>query len=478
MPIQQNFLNEFEQKMSKLAEVRRNIQQSIQFKQQFTNELKSRLGQINQRLQVLAGLINQLKTRATTLEAQITTNSSDILGKQQQIEDLQRQMNSETQLRGNTQQKISALENQVKTYQEQIRSLTDKSTALERELASRGDIQATHARAIQELTQKFELEKSQLVLQVNAANSKIAQLEQTLRQLQQNTNQNQGQVQTLQEQINQLKQENELLINKLMTAIQAINDATNDLRTLMDSVPNVQTKQEVDQILNQISSQVENSIQSLQNTSQGPINQLPIQPTSRGFFSGLGRLGMNLGRTGGPPGARGQAPQGPAVNTFDPALYGDNTNRISEDFSQFSPLLGQNINLPNRGSLQGVNPLASLGQGLTDDTPVQLYINDPNPMTLGELKNKIRARTNDVFGSRKYKTALEEINNVTNASEIPGILAKNGITYRNGQLRGGVKSKKHRKQKGGFTYKKNFKRISITSHSKYNRSSKSKRSSR
>jgi uncharacterized coiled-coil DUF342 family protein len=461
MSIPQNFLLEFEQKMSKLAEVRRNVQQSIQFKQQFTNELKTKLSQIYQRLQVLANLITQLKTKATTLETQITANSSDISSREGQIQQLQNQIANENQLKAQFQQQISELQNKIKTYEAQMKTLSDKSTALERDLQSRGDPNA-HARAIQELTQKSELEKSQLVMQVNAANTTINELKQRLQQIEQNQNQNQGQVQTLQAQINQLKQENQQLINKLMAAIQAINDATNDLRTLMDTVPNVQTKQEVDQLLSQITTQIEDSIGSLNNASQGPP---PNVPRSSGVFSMFGSRSSPPPVTiPGIPAARGIKPPPVPPRNFTPPPVPPTT--MSSSGIQFT----QNPMLPPR----------------PDDNTLIAIPGRPTPTTVGELKNMLRLKARSVGkprfgGDNKYQKVLNFIDQQPNIDEILNLLKVNGVIYKNNILMGGKKiksTKKNKKQKGGFTYKSNYKRKSITSHSNYRRSKSSKRSSR
>lgn len=480
MSLSPNFLDEFQTKMNALAEVRRNVQQSIQFKQQFTNELKTKLGQIYQRLQTLAGLITQLKTKATTLETQITSNSSDIIGKQKQIEDLQRQMNSESQLKGDTQKKITDLENQVETYEEQIRTLTGKSSALERELQSRGD-PAAHAKTIQELTQKFELEKSQLVMQVNAANTTINELKQRLQQIEQNQNQNQGQVQTLQAQINKLEQDNKQLIDKLMVAIQAIDGATNDLRSLMDSVPNAQTKQEVDQLLGQISSQIETSISSLQNTP--PPTPNPNQGSSNsgsGFLSTFGNVFRgptkpprnplaSFNRTGLPAGVSGSQNTNSLIS--GPGL--------GQGFTQ-GPDLGRQSLVNNT-----INPIALQNLPKPINTDLIAIPGRPTPTTLGELKTMLRLKSTQVGkprfgGDNKYQKVLNLIDQQPNINEILSLLSKNGIVFKNNTLMGGKKiksTKKNKKQKGGFTYKKKFRRSSITSNSRYRKSSRTNRRS-
>ena len=58
---QSQFLNDFQAKMNKLTDVRRQLQVSIQSREAFTNELKTKLNDLNNRMRQLTELINQLK---------------------------------------------------------------------------------------------------------------------------------------------------------------------------------------------------------------------------------------------------------------------------------------------------------------------------------------------------------------------------------------------------------------------------------
>jgi uncharacterized protein involved in exopolysaccharide biosynthesis len=78
---QSDFLNEFEQQMARLAQIRGKIQANLQFKEQFTNELKTKLASINQKLQELSTIIKNLKGRSDDLEKQIGINSTEINNK-------------------------------------------------------------------------------------------------------------------------------------------------------------------------------------------------------------------------------------------------------------------------------------------------------------------------------------------------------------------------------------------------------------
>jgi hypothetical protein len=200
----------------------------------------------------------------------------------------------------------------------------------------------------------------------------------------------------LQRQIEQLNQMNQQLVNRLMAATEAINQATDDLVQLTESVPNVRTKQEVDALLNQITQQIEQSIE-------------------------------NIGRA-----AQGQ-PQ-----------------------------------LSNGG-------IANSSSILNNES---ILING-NEIEFGELKQLLQRKNQQVRSrepNNKYKQTLDKLTNATSGQEVQGILNRNGIVFKNGSIMGGRKTKKNRKQKGGFTYKKSFRRRSITSRTNSRRNSR--RSSR
>jgi hypothetical protein len=88
------------------------------------------------------------------------------------------------------------------------------------------------------------------------------------------------------------------------------------------------------------------------------------------------------------------------------------------------------------------------------------------------LLDQISYKTSQQGNVLKYKKALSEIRNAQKPSEIQGILNRNGIVIKNGKIMGGNKSKnnkktkkQHRKQKGGFSYRENTKRRTVTSAS-------------
>ena len=188
-----------------------------------------------------------------------------------------------------------------------------------------------------------------------------------------------------------------------MAATEAINQATDDLIQLTESVPNVRTKQEVDALLNEISQRIEESIENIGRAAQGQ------QPRNNGGVQGR-------------------------------------PNRIPDDSV---------INLIDTSTRQPVD------------------------INFGNLLQMITRKSRQTNSPNKYTTALDQLKRSTSPQDVPDILNRNNIEIKNNQVFGGRKTKKISKQKGGFTYKNNSRRRSITARSNSKRSSRnSRRSSR
>ncbi len=80
-----------------------------------------------------------------------------------------------------------------------------------------------------------------------------------------------------------------------------------------------------------------------------------------------------------------------------------------------------------------------------------------------QLQEKSRQ---DPRPNNKYSQVLQQLQNANDDDDVKSILQGASImTTRNGKIKGGKKTKKIRKQKGGYTYKINSKRRSITTAS-------------
>lgn len=106
-----------------------------------------------------------------------------------------------------------------------------------------------------------------------------------------------------------------------------------------------------------------------------------------------------------------------------------------------------------------VPPVAGPPSNVVNFQGVQFNISD----LLEQLRAKAKQVPIDKFtgNSSSYVRALEAIQNGTKPEQA---LADAGVSVKNGKIMGGkTKRRKHKKQRGGFTYKNNAKRRSFTS---------------
>ena len=417
MTAPQQFLIDFEEKMQKLANIKRNIQAGIEFKTQFTNDLKVKLGDINQRLRELARLISELKEKADNLEIQVNTNTTSIGDKERELQQLRDQITAltterdnmttiinqqEEQTRNNItakQAEIDRCEAELRDAKQQFEAQNAELNALRDEMAKSGNEKdVAHAEQLRQLTEQSQKQlaeqESQLIQRISDCEGKIAGFEQQIRDkdveltekqkaIDDATGQAQNAAQNLKQEIDAVKLENKNLIERLMAANVAINDAADDLQRLTDDVPNAKTKQEVDTLLNEITQQIEQSIINIGRASQGQSSNLGVQK-------------------------------------LDP-----------------------NIQL----QLQG------------------------HQMTYGQLIKDLQRKSSQLqrqgipLDKNKYIKVINGLKGLDNidSSNIEQLLQSNDVTIKENGVSGGRrKTKKNKKQKGGYTYKKDIKRRSIT----------------
>ena len=86
MTTNNQFLTDFQNSLTKLVNVRENIKATLLMREQFSNNLKSKLSQINDRLKDLAQQIANLKKSLNALENQVQANSTSVNDKIKQVE--------------------------------------------------------------------------------------------------------------------------------------------------------------------------------------------------------------------------------------------------------------------------------------------------------------------------------------------------------------------------------------------------------
>lgn len=435
MSLQPDFLNQFQQKMDKLNAVRSGIQASVQSKEQFANYLKSRLQEINNGLKQLTGLISELKNKADNLETQISTNNTSIGDKERQLQQLSKQLETLNIERNELIAKMSQqdndtksqmaqmqqLQNQINNYEVQLRDLKQLSesqsgelNALRQEMTRTGDERdRAHVQELARLTeqsrQQLEQQEAQLMQKIKECEAKMMGFDQQIRdketgfaakqrEIEEKMMQAQNSGTSLQSEIVNLRNENEGLVKRLIDATNAINQSADDLQLLMADIPNAQSKQEIEALLNSISQQMGQSIDNISRATQG-------QPMM----------------TQGPMGTMTQMP--PPSQMLSPGLV--------------SPMQGQ--------------------PGLPNNTPINVQ---GVTKELGYLKKLLQEKIRQVTRTNpnavgKYVEALKKISGATSPQEVSNYLGNFDKSRITGSLyvKGGRKTRKNRKQKGGFIYK-------------------------
>jgi predicted nucleic acid-binding Zn-ribbon protein len=436
----QQFLQDFQSSMDKLNGMNDMIQNSLKQKKEFSDNLVAKLKDINQKIKDLAGQINQLKASVDSLQGQVSNNSGAISSKDKQIADLtqkitalegekqqlseqltnfQKQCNDE---KAALQQKIDADEASIRKLTEDNEALKKQSDALTAELANNGATAAQHAEQIKTQTEEFQKQMAQaqqenqtkidgLMAQIKDCDDKMLDLQKQLKDktdeaaahaqsITDTQTQGQSQVAKLNQDIEALKKENDDLIQRIIAATQAIKQATENLEILANSVPNQQSEQ----YINQLFTEIEESIKNISGVLQGN----PIQP-------------------GPQPGPQPQPGQPQKINS--------------------SQLI--TVQVPG-GALQQV-PFSNIIAG-------------------------VQKKAGQSGNVQKYKDALGPLRQATTPQQVTDILNQFNISYKNGSIMGGKKTKKIRKQKGGFTYKLNSKRKGLSTS--YRRGNSSRRTSR
>ena len=414
---QPQFLVDFENSINKLAEMNKNIQTTVQEKNTFNQKLYGRLQKINDLVKQLSGDINNLKAKVDDLQSQVNSNSTAVGDKDKQIADLNARINN---LEAEKQQLINQItdaQNQINAaktemqqkideYETQVRSLTDENTtlknqasALTAELNGKGDLQGQHAEQIKTQTEEFQkqLEQQQLankdeidklMIAIKEKEDQIVDLQNQLqiksdevanqvKNIDDVNNKAKSDIENLNKEIANLKAENDDLIKRIITATDAISEATENLRLLSETAPNPKSDKELDDLFNEI----ENSIKGISSAIQG-----------------------------------------------NP-----------------SPSVNKKVQVND-----------------TNGNPRDIMLQK----ALSQLQTKLQS---ELIPERatKIQTAIDFIkNNRANLDEISKYLIQNGFQFAIGNdnvtLSGGKKrTKKNRKQKGGFTYKKAMKRKSL-----------------
>lgn len=424
-----NFKQEFDNSLQRLAQINTAIELNLKGKQEFSARIIQRLSAINDKVKQLGDAIKTLKDELSTLQAQAATNNTqiedignEVSGLKTQIIQLTDERNKAIeeldQLKKKYQTDVQDFQKRIDDSEEKLRQLTDQNTlitqqrdALDAELKQKGDLGTAHADELKKMTDQHTLE--------------LQQKDEQLR-LQQEAN---GvEIKKLQDEIAAKEAE----LNKTITDVGS--NAT-QLQAQIEQL--TKEKQDKDSQIAQLQGQ----ITDLQNENQDLINR--IISATQAIADATNRL----------------------QELNDPAAF--NETELDAKFQELEASVEQISNAIQGSSL--ANKQASLqpvsGNRLPSDT--QILLNGQNltlELIISQLKKKPQ-RDKNTNGPSKYALALSGVYKAQTPEEVVQALQSSNVSAKNGTIYGGKKTKKHKKQKkqkGGYTYKLDSKRKSMT----------------
>ena len=410
-----NFKQEFENSLQRLAQINTAIDANIRGKQEFSARIIQRLSAINDKVKQLGDAIRALKEQLTNLQAQAAANNThiqdigtEVNGLRGQIAELTDQKNRAMaeldRLQKESQAQTQALQKRIDDDEANLRQLTDlnmqltqQRDALQAELTQKGDLGAAHAEELRKMSDKHTVELQQ----------KDAELA--------------AQQQAHQNQINQLQAEiaaKEADLNKTITDI---GTNTAQLQAQIDQLnrEKQQKDAQIDQLLRDIT--------TLQTENQDLVNR--IIAATQAISAATNRL---------------QELNDPA--SFNEAELDAKFQELEASVQQISNAIQGNAQGGPQGGPQGRPQI----QRIPGTTRI-LYEN--TQFTFDDLRAQLQAKARqDPRPNNKYSQALQQLQGANDEDDVTGILQANAImTSRNGTIKGGKKTKKHRKQKGGYT---------------------------
>jgi myosin heavy subunit len=464
---EKRYFQNFNESMGRLKNISDKVQIRIDAKKKFSAELINNLQSVNTQILSLEEKINAFKNSLNELTGRANANSNEINNKNREMDMLKQQLNNlksdkalaEKNLidlqqkcqvdTNNLQQKINSSEAAIRALTDENSILKQKSDALAQDLSSKGELPRQHAEQLDRLTQDTRQQLAnkeqenkqkidQIIVDIQKRDQQIQQLQKQLQDKNnelamsvQNITNTKTNIESLQAQINILTAENRDLIGRIIGATLEINKAVENLERLTNAVQDDQTSVSVNDLFKQITNSIEKISNSLQ---QGPLpTQMPMpMPMST------------------------QMPM-PMSTQMPMPMSSQMSMPMS---SQMSMPMSSQMSMPMSSQM----PIADRtirGTGY-DNIGFTIQLKD---LLLGLEKNY------NASGQSKYRDAMNDIKNTQNPDVIQ-ILAKYKIGIRDGNIIGGKRTRKHKskkhkskKQSGGFTYKPNTKRRSISTSS-------------
>ncbi len=428
-----NFKQEFDNSLQRLAQINTAIDENIRGKQEFSARIIQRLSAINDKVKQLGDAIKTLKDELSRLQAQAAANNTQIADIGNEVSGLKQQIAQLTderdkalaeldQLKKQYQTDVQGFQKKIDDCEAQLRQLTDQNNtitqqrdALQAELTQKGDLGAAHAEELKKLGDQHAEE--------------LRQKDEQLRLQQEENN---GKIQALQAEIAAKEAE----LNK------TVSDIGNNAAQLQAQIEALnKEKAEKDNQIAQLQAQIAN----LQKENQDLVNR--IIAATQAISDATNRL----------------------RELNDPASF--NESELDTKFQELEASV-QQISNAIQGNPVPVNQASgNIPSGqirLPADTPINFRGQN---LKLGDILNTLNnkpQKDRNTNGPSKYAIASSRVRNATTPEEVVQALTSSGIDAKNGAIMGGKKhkkTKKIKKQKGGYTYKVNSKRKSITTAS-------------
>lgn len=435
-----DFLQQFQRNLSSLTQIKTAISKNIQDRKNFTTTIVSRLSQINEKINSLTTQIKALKTLSDQLKNQVNDNNSNIGEKQTQLDSLNSQIQRLSQEKQELTQKLQQFQekcrNDIQSLQLQIdnkevqiqklnatnNSLQQRVNALSEELKSTGQLGSKSAADLTAQAEKFRMDMDNLI------------------------NKNNQDIEALKNSILQKDQQ----INQIQTELAKANE---DKKTQSEAITQMQNQASTS------SQTLQQQIDSLKAENSDLISRL--RSANAAILEAVQSLGV----------------------LSDEAVDQENSVNVEKAFQAVEKSLME-INSAIQGNAsQSAAPGRISRYPIPENTPITINQIGGPTLTLqyDNIISQLKQKASQIVVGRdnKYQKALDVLKGVDDPNRVPEVL-KSFISFKNDKINGGKKSRKSKKQRGGFHYKLSSKRKSLVSSVNFrkNRSSKSSKSNK
>ena len=400
-PDKSAMLERFQASIDRLSEINNKAIISIKNSKDFNKSVYDRLVPINQKIKDILNYITKINARIKELEGQVQQNQQMGQGNAAEIEQLKTEIE---QLKADKQQ----LTQEKTELDATIQQLTTEKEAIQRELdalkttiEAKGGEDAAKAAAIEEAAKKNQAALDEVNAQLATCKQEVEQLKIEKEQNNKSIKDNTDAVQKLTAENTALKTENDELIQKIMTATIAISGAQETIDKIFND--GVGTNSDSQKEVNNILTEIERELGLINDAIQG----------------------------------RGTATDGPSqfVETTTKGLRTKTTEtQPAPTANQSAILTPEQLNDFNKSLKILNNKIAN---------------SDPKDNNKRMLYSKTRTNLQNAINNGDAKTATE-------------ILSKPPFLNKGRSVQGG-KTKKRRRQRGGFVVGKTKKRERISS---------------